>query len=395
MSSECKETGRGAMASGIDYEQRELLAGPASNLRVTGSGEDDISRQLLGIWQELFGVESVGLEQNFFDLGGDSSVAVQMFARVDAVFKVELPLATLYDAPTVADLARIIRGETASSGWSPLVAIQPAGSRPPLFCMHGAGGNVLLYRDLSRHLGADQPFYGLQSQGLDGSSPPLTRIEEMAALYLKEIRRVQRHGPYYLGGYCGGGTIAFEIAQRLDAAGESVALLALFDTMNWSRAPLTPWDKASYTCQRLMFHAASFWGLAFQAKVRFFKGKMEVLRSRIPVWRGMVGAKLGKHPHYAPSNSLAMAEIWQANDRACWNYVPKPYRGKVTDFRPTKQYGIFKRPDLKWDKLAQGGQEIIVLPAYPAGMLMEPFVDKLALALRKSMDEAMSQHQPK
>src|ERR1022692_1664380 len=164
--------------------------------------EDDTAKQLSHIWQEQLGVGAIGLDQNFFDLGGDSSLAVRMFSEIEKIFGVKLPLATLYEAPTIEELARVLRGEVSASGWSPLVAIQPEGSRPPLFCFHGAGGNVLIYRDLSRHLGLDQPFYGLQAQGLDGSRPPLTTIEEMAALYVKEIRRSQPHGPYFLGGYC-------------------------------------------------------------------------------------------------------------------------------------------------------------------------------------------------
>ena len=112
--------------------------------------EEDTENQLAGIWRELLGVESIGVDQNFFDLGGDSSLAVRMFAEIEKAFKVKLPLATLYETPTIEELGRVLRGETLTSGWSPLVAIQLAGSRPPLFCFHGAGGNVLIYRDLSR-----------------------------------------------------------------------------------------------------------------------------------------------------------------------------------------------------------------------------------------------------
>jgi phthiocerol/phenolphthiocerol synthesis type-I polyketide synthase E len=353
------------------------------------AAENDTASQVAAIWQEVLGIEYIGVDQNYFDLGGDSSLAVRMFAEIEKVFKIKLPLATLYDAPTIEDLARILQSNSAASGWSPLVAIQPLGSRPPFFCFHGAGGNVLTYRDLSRRLGPDQPFYGLQSQGLDGSRPPLTKIEDMAALYLKEIRRVQPYGPYFLGGYCGGGTIAFEVAQQLRSHGEAVALLALFDTMNWSKIPLTTWSKAAYASQRLVFHAASFFKLDFDGKSRFFQEKMEALRSRIPVWRSLLLAKFNHDSGHATSSSLALGQIWQTNDRACWTYVPRPYPGKITDFRPVKQYRVFSKPGLKWDQLAQEGQEVIVLPVYPAGMLVEPFVEHLAVALRKCMDAAI------
>jgi len=351
--------------------------------------QDDTERQLAEIWQKVLGVESVSVDQNFFDLGGDSSLAVRMFAEIEKVFRVKLPLATLYEAPTIGGLARAVRGESAS-GWSPLVTIQPEGSRPPLFCFHGAGGNVLIYRDLVRHLGADQPVYGLQAQGLDGSLPPLTTVEDMAALYVREIRRVQAQGPYFLGGYCGGGTLAYEAAQQLHAAGDRVALLALFDTMNWSKIPITLWSKSTYTCQRIVFHTASFLSLDVHGMSKFLQEKVEILRSRIPVWRGMLLAKLSPDPASLGSSALILGRIWQTNDAACWRYVPKPYSGTVTDFRPSTQYRIFDKPQLKWDQLAEGGQDVVVLPVYPASMLLEPFVEHLALALTQSMDRALT-----
>src|SRR5207245_3002862 len=215
-----------------DYQTEEVADAMASPVAVAG---DDTTAQLTRIWQELLGVEPIEADQNYFDLGGDSILAVQLFAHIQKVFQVKLPVATLFEAPTIEELVRILRRDTApTSGWSPLVPIQPAGSRPPFFCVHGAGGNVLIYRDLSQHLGSDQPFYGLQSQGLDGSCPPLSKIEDMAALYLKEIQRVRPHGSYFLVGYCGGGTIVFAVAQQIQAQGEQVDLLALVDASKWS-----------------------------------------------------------------------------------------------------------------------------------------------------------------
>lgn len=357
-----------------------------TSIAMTGN---ETERQLVRIWQELLRIDSIGLEQNYFDLGGDSSLAVQMFAEIEKTLNVKLPLATLYDAPTIAELARIIRGEVAGSGWSPLVTIQAEGSRPAFFCVHGAGGTVLMYRDLSRHLGADQPFYGLQSQGLDGSCPPLTKVEEMAARYATEIRKVQPRGPYFIGGYCMGGTVAYEVAQQLQSEGETVALLALFDTTNWHKIPLTIWNRTSHATQRLVFHAANFLSLDARGKAKFLKEELDILRSRIPVWRGTLLTRFGKRSRERGSDLLLLGQIWRANDFATWNYVPKPYPGVVADFRPKKQYRVFNKPGVKWDKLAEGGAEVTVLPVYPAGMLVEPFVSHLAVALRKSIDAAI------
>lgn len=351
---------------------------------------DETTRQLTRIWQELLGLDSISPDQNYFDLGGDSSLAARLFAKIETTFRVKLPLATLFDAPTIEELAQVLRSEASSTGWSPLVAIQSSGSRPPFFCVHGAGGTVLIYRELAQRLGPDQPFYGLQSRGLDGTCPPLTRIEDMAALYVKEIRRMQPHGPYFLGGYCMGGTVAFEVAQQIQAQGERVALLALLDTIHWSRIPvLSVWAKTYHAVERLAFHLANFFRLDREGKAQFLKGKAKALRGRIPVWRGMLLARLNKKTPLETSKSLVLARVWQTNDRACLEYIPRPYAGTVTDFRPSKQYRALDKPGAKWEQLAEGGQEIVVLPSYPAGMLVEPFVKHLAAALAKSIDDAV------
>jgi len=350
---------------------------------------DDTTKQLTQIWQEILGIDSIAPDQNYFDLGGDSSVAVQLFAQIEKVFGVKLPLATLFEAPTIEELARILGRDESPAGWSSLVAIQSSGSRPPFFCIHGAGGTVLIYRELAQRLGPDQPFYGLQSIGLDASCEPLTRIEDMAAAYTKEIRRKQPRGPYYLGGYCMGGTVAYEVAQQLRAQGETVALLALFDTMDWSKVlPASVLAKSYHAVERLGFHAANFSRLDRQGKAQFLKEKMEILRTRIPVWRGTLLVKFSKAPSNDSSESVLLAKIWRANDIASAAYVPKPYAGTVTDFRPLKQYRLFDRPDAKWDQLAEGGQKVVVVPSYPAGMLVEPFVQHLAGALQKALGEA-------
>jgi phthiocerol/phenolphthiocerol synthesis type-I polyketide synthase E len=377
-----------------DEQQKPIAAATTDRDRDEGAANRTTAR-LTRIWQQLLGVESVGPDENYFDLGGDSILAVQLFAEIEQVFKMKLPVATLFEAPTIHELARVLGSQEApSSGWSPLVTIQPLGSRPPFFCMHGAGGNVLVYRDLARHLGNEQPFFGLQCRGLDGSLPPLTRVEEMAALYVKEIRHARPQGPYLLGGYCGGGTIALEVAQQLRAAGEQIALLALFDTMNWSKIPpMSAWNKTYQYSERLVFHAANFFTLDSSGKAQFLREKLKGVRQRLPVWRGMLLARW-KTGAPGKSESRLLGEIWSTNDRACTNYIPRAYPGVITDFRPIQQYRLFNKPDAKWDQIAQGGQEVVALPVYPAGMLVEPFVQHLAAALRNCIDKAICEYNP-
>ncbi len=354
---------------------------------------DETERQLIKIWEDLLRVRPIGLHHNYFELGGSSLLAVRLFTQIEKAFNVRLPLSTLIEAPTIEEFACILKGSSTAYGWSPLVEIQRGDSRPPLFCIHGAGGNVLIYRDLARHVGSDQPVYGLQSQGLDGERPLLTRIEDMASLYVREVRRVQPQGPYFLGGYCMGGTIALEMAQQFKAQGEEVALLALFDTMNWSRVGAESiWDQALHQGQRLVFHAGNFLLLNFKDKIRFLHEKLKVLRSRSSVWRGMVLRHLTKNTTQPRSEFLLLAQLWEANDTAILNYVPRPYPGVITDFRPMKQYKRYGGTELKWDQLALSGEEIVTLPVYPTGMLLEPFVKQLAVMLRESIDKAKTEY---
>jgi malonyl CoA-acyl carrier protein transacylase/acyl carrier protein len=167
---------------------------------------NEVEKAIADMWQKLLGVKQIGIQDDYFDLGGTSILATRLFAEIEHQFNKKLPLATMINAPTIEKLSRIVCDENWSASWSPLVALQEGGSNPPFFCIHGADGLVFIYRDLARQLGSEHPFYGLQSQGLYGDHPFLTRIEDMASLYIEEIQAIQPEGPYYLGGYCMGGT---------------------------------------------------------------------------------------------------------------------------------------------------------------------------------------------
>lgn len=364
-------------------------SGPAIKEAEPRRAANPTERKLQAIWESLLGTSPIGLNENYFELGGTSILAVRLFAQIAREFQRKLPLSILFEAQTIAHLAEVLQTEGASPDWSPLVAIQPNGSRPPFFCMHGGGGNVLIYRELSRHLGIDQPFYGLQAQGLDGERPCLTTIEEMASLYVKEIRRVQPMGPYYLGGYCMGGTVAYEMAQQLKAQGDEVALLALFDTMNWcSIPPDNAWRKVRHIGQRIKFHGKNFLLLNAAEKKKFFDEKINVLRSRSKIWKGMIFGRLLAKESGNRSESLMLAEMWQINDRACIVYQAKPYEGVVTDFRPMRQYAKYRPAEGDWSHLARD-YEVLTLPVYPAGMLLEPFVKHLAEALQVTISRTI------
>ncbi len=173
---------------------------------------------------------AIGVHDNIFDLGGTSLTAMRLVVLIEQRYGINVPLSEFVAAPTVAELAAILRAGGATSGFDPLVPIRPQGSRRPVFFVHPMGGNVLCYVGLAKHLHPDQPFYALQAAGADPGTEPLRSVEELAARYIEAIRRVQPEGPYVIGGWSFGGFVAFEMARQLRAAGQEIARLVLLDT---------------------------------------------------------------------------------------------------------------------------------------------------------------------
>ena len=191
---------------------------------------DALEFQLVRIWEELLDQRPIGINEDFFELGGDSIIAMSLLARIAGETGYELPSSGILQSRTIEKLAAALRQGNTPESWSPLVAIQPKGDGVPFFCVHPGGGNVLCYLRLSQHLGPEQPFYGLQAPGLDGMCEPITTVAEMAERYVAAIRRSHPHGPYALGGWSVGGVVAYEMAQRLRADNEEVPTLAVIDS---------------------------------------------------------------------------------------------------------------------------------------------------------------------
>ena len=293
----------------------------------------------------------------------------------------------MFRAPTIEALAAALAtSEDASGPWASLVPIQPEGTRPPLFLVHGAGGNVLLYRSLAEHLAPDYPLYGLQSRGLDGQTEPFGTIKEMAEHYLREVRKVQPKGPYYLGGYCMGGTVAYEMAQRLSRDGEQVALLALLDTYNYIRASQASF--ASFLLEKAKFHTFNVLRLHPREMVRYIAEKLRIardgelanLRTSQPGLPGEVGV--------ARAETGAELSVQALNDHAGDSYVPDRYSGRLTLFKPRVNYKFYPDPNMGWREVAMGGLSIVELSMNPHAMLLEPFVAVLAEELKAQMTKS-------
>ena len=356
------------------------------------ASSNPLELQLTKLWEEILGRSPIGISEDFFEIGGHSLLAVHLFTRIEETLGAKLPLATLFRASTIKELAELLRIDGWSPSWSSLVPIQPTGSKPPFFCIHGAEGNVLLYKDLARHLGDDQPFYGLQAKGLDGEESFLTSLDEMATEYIREIKTVQSEGPYFVGGYCLGGTLAYEVAQQLRNQGDEVGLVFLFETYNINAPrPKTPRLHQIRLYQKITnvgFHFQNLRLLSHKDRIRFLQNKTRVAKDRI--WRAVYSCMgtTARKVWMERSNSSKMPHVRLAaiNDEAQRRYEPKKYEGKVKLFRPTALFPGWEDENFGWLGLAD--LETIVLPVYPHGMLVEPFVKNLAGMVSERLNAA-------
>jgi glutamate-1-semialdehyde aminotransferase/thioesterase domain-containing protein/acyl carrier protein len=349
--------------------------------------KSDTEKRLARLWCETLTLDKVSCTANFFDLGGHSLTAVSLFAKIEKEFGKRLALSTLFNSPTIQKLSVALQGRDKKEPWSPLVAIQPKGSKPPLFLVHGAGGNVLLYRSLGEQLAPDFPLYGFQSVGLDGESQPLQSIEEMAVAYIRELKKVQPRGPYYLGGYCLGGTVAYEMAQVLSGAGDEVRLVAMLDTYNFSLALKVRFS--SFLMQKTRFHLANVVHLHPGSLVKYVREKV-----RLGVggeWANLKTSMPGSSRSDGVSRAVGGVEgaIQAINDYAAEHYNPMPYAGKVTLFKPRFNYKFYPDPNLGWGDLVQGGLELIEVAVNPHSMLLEPYISILASQLKHCIADGL------
>ncbi len=341
--------------------------------------QDALEVQLRGIWERVLGVQGIRRGDNFFELGGHSLLAASLFAQIEKTFHRSLPLATIFQAQTLAEMAGLLREHGWASQWSSLVPIQPEGQRPVLFCVHAQSGQTLFYRDLARHLGSDQPLYGLQSAGLDGSRQPLEDVESMAARYIEELRTLQPQGPYFLGGFCLGAYVAFEMARQLQARDEKVALLAIFDTDGG-------WKKVTSLLEGVRYHRRRMSGLNLRAKSAYVLGRIRFRMTRLGYALAEMICKFWIGTGYPLPRSLRGLNVFQRNFRANHAYLPQAYSGKIVYFQG--QDGLRKDPELLWKALAAGGLEVCQVPGKGTRLFREPNVRILAEALRNRLEQA-------
>ncbi len=349
---------------------------------------------LAELWGEVLGIKAPSVVDNFFDLGGHSLLAVRILSAVERRTRIALPLAALLEAPTIEQLARLIaRARSAeqpnqrlalvpkTDALSFVVPIQTRGDKPPIFCVHGAGGNVLNLLALAKRLGPARPFYGIQAAGVDGVATPLATIEAMADAYLNELVQIQPHGPYYLAGYCGGGIVAYEMAQRLAARGEETALLALLDAFR----PGLPLHVVPVS-KRFKDFSEQGPGYLWRG------GKRRFLRS----WNAMLAwIRVQYHRLLNRAVPHELREFWLMSSflASVTHYAPAPYARRLTVLRardsdyPREIVG----EDLGWGVLSQGGLDLYEVPGNHDTLAHEPHVSALAEILSHCIERAESE----
>jgi len=351
---------------------------------------------LAEIWASVLGVERVGLHDNFFELGGHSLLAVSLLAQIEQQFGKQLPLSALFQGPNIAELAKLLKNSTDTTNqWEPLVAIQANGKKQPLFCVPGAGGNVLYYHQLAHHLGQDQPFYGLQAVGLDGETAPDTQIEDIAARYIQEIQTVQNQGPYFLGGHSFGANVALEMSKQLQLKGQKVARLFIFDSTVPLNQPIgLDWDEAQWTTdvariierlldKKLPLSLADFQNLEPTAQLDLLHKTLEdhdwpISKQQL---QGLIKTfKANCQTEYVPQDIQPVPiSLFKAGE-----ILTETASGiEMERLRET----LKQQADWGWSQYAEGSVDILMVPGDHHTMMSQPHVQVLAEKLRKCLEK--------
>ena len=345
------------------------------------------------MWEDTLKVSPIGIQDNFFELGGHSLLAMGLMAQLERDFKAKLPLSALFQAPTVERLAELLRRQDLNPRWSPLVPIQSKGTGPRFFCIAGGVGSVLYYYPLAHCLGPDQPFFGLQSKGINGDCAPYTHVQDMARHYIEGIRSIQPEGPYWLGGHCFGGIVAFEIAQQLAREGQAIALLAVLDI------PAPGQDAASAVCDA----DDATWVLRLGQLLEQSTGKnlglsldelrlLDLEEQAQYLKEGMIKAQM-LPPGAGTSQVRGLVQVFKANSRA--RYIPpaQVHPVPIALFRASEYHGDYDysaadrgameghEATLGWCQYARGPLEVNVVPGNHLTMMWEPHVQGLAECL--------------
>ena len=331
---------------------------------------NELEEQLQRIWEEVLGRDSIGVHDSFFDVGGHSLLAIRLLNEIESRFGKQVPLVQLFQKPTIEGLAEYLEsGQRASSA---LVPFNDPGEGTPLFFIHPSGGSVHWYADLARALGPEQPFFGIKAQGAEGEAPFHETIEEMAAHAVRAMRSRQPHGPYFFGSWSMGVVIAYEAAQQLVREGEEVALLAMLD-QGPEFPSAVPDDDTEFLAgmfgPRLKLNLKKLRKMPYDEQLQFVLKKAKKARLLPP---NVKDEQFGDYVRLLKTEMMA----WK-------RYHFESYPGKIVVFRSSERPETQDEPwDLGWEKLAQGGVEVFVVPGNHNTILWKPNVEELAEVLQ-------------
>lgn len=352
-----------AILAAIQSQRQEAhLSGKRAFVLPRTSTENDLS----ALWTQLLGIHPIGLTDNYFELGGTSLQAVELFAQIEQYFGKQLPLTTLLEAPTIEALAKRIDtgSETSSKAEKPNCVISlnnPQGVTPPLFLIHPGGGDVLLYRNLAQRLQPTTSVYAVKPYGRNGYPIVHTQIPEMAAFYIKQIRAIQPEGPYLLGGFCAGGVIAFEMALQLQRRGFSVPCVMLINSVDMQER--RRWEQAHRRHSRLK---ELWWNLKAQVKTLLYKYCVNRVAypPKFVQKMSVMSVYLTAADNYMPQGQFH-GDLWLFKSRE-----EPPHELDVQHFSPDPLFG--------WGNRAPAGVKVYGSVGNFEGILQEPHVKEIA-----------------
>ena len=333
--------------------------------------------QLTQIWQEVLGIQSISVKDNFFDLGGHSLLAVRLFERIEKAFNKNIPSATIFQAPTIEQLANILSQEGWAASNSSLVVIKAGGTKPPLFFIHVLGEGLEFCKPMARYLDLERPIYGLAVGIMDEDSA--NKVGDVVDLYIKEMRSLQPNGPYFLAGIYCGGRVAYDVAERLRSQGEEVALLALLNSLRDAKA-----QKILSVRERVFAHWNNF--LRLGPAYLYRKMGLEHTKNQLMNMYCQLYERFGLPVPQACRN-FTYREKKKAGHPE-WVFAPKQvYHGSVTLFRAIDEIAFYDA-DLGWGKMTPGGLDIHDIPGNNESVFQEPRVQVMAEKLRACIDKA-------
>jgi amino acid adenylation domain-containing protein len=356
-----------------------------------------IEMKVAALWTEVLGLKRVGIHQSFFDLGGHSLLAVRLFVQIEKAFGIRLPIGTLFEGPTIAQLAKVLDKPAQSKQRMELVPLQTQGSKPPLFFLPSLGEEIFYCRPIVRHLGSDQPIYGIQPRDSKEWAPEFVPLEEMARRFAERFCALYPQGPFHLAGYSFGGKMAFEMARQLWAMGRKVRVLAIIDT-DLPRAP----DKSLRGLVRNTLGFARNLPYWFIDDLLHTPPKAILSRIWWYLRRFRPGRGAGVNDEFRVAKGPQLEDFFDisrlpdhylqlmaANLRASCEYVPKAFPGRVTLFR-SRTRPLFRSHDLDlgWGRWAQAGVDIRTVPGHHGNIVKEPAVATLAQLLKDALDRA-------